>query len=186
MIVKTYYDGGHVIVFDTANMTESLPQPGNLLTNYSIDLDDVNGERLWLSSYYYECSEHYRETVGPKGLPVGRRRDGWSFLIADDEDMKTLARVTVDGEDVLVRVAGALVDATALRHAYDVAEDIVPKAIKAHRHLAAMLASEPGIDIELEACNRMGFPFETFRTIRNSEPAEDGTAQIDRGLFAAD
>ena len=78
MIVKTYYDGGHVVVFDTANMTESLPQPGNLLTN------------------------------------------------------------------------------------------------------------ETGIDIELEACNRMGFPFETFRTIRNSEPAEDGTAQIDRGLFAAD
>ncbi|MBQ9042130.1 MAG: hypothetical protein IJ111_04875 [Eggerthellaceae bacterium] len=183
MIVKTYYEGGHIVVFDTDHMTESMPQKGNMLTNYSIDLDDVNGERLWLSTYYYEANDQYRDTIGPKGLPVARRRDGWSFLIADDEDMKKLTRVTVDGEDALVRVAGALVDATALRHAYDVAEDIIPKAVKAHRHLVAALANEPGIDIEVEACNRMGFPYETFQAVRRYEPAEEAQDDIDRDLF---
>ena len=183
MIIKTYYEGGHVVVFDAENMTESLPQPGNLLTNYSIDLDDVNGERLWLSVYYYEASEPYRETVGPKGLPVARRRDGWSFLIADDEDMKTLTRVKVDDDDVLIRVAGELVDATALLHAYDVAEDIAPKAIAAHRFLLKMLGSEPGVDVEAEACTRMGFPYDTYQVVRRTQPTPDGQQASDRDLF---
>ena len=170
MIVKTYYEGGHIVVFDTDHMTESLPQKGNLLTNHSIDLDDVNGERIWLSTYYYEANEQYRDIVGPKGLPVARRRDGWSFLIVDDEDIKTLNRVTVDDETVLVRIADDIVDVSALHWAFDVADDIVPMAIAAHRHLSALLASEPGIDVELEACNRMGFPLETFLAITRIEP----------------
>lgn len=183
MIVKTYYEGGHIVVFDTDRKTESLPQSGNLLTNYSIDLDDVNGERLWLSSYYYEANDQYRDTIGPKGLPVARRRDGWSFLIADDEDMKTLTRVTVDGENVLVRVEGSLVDVTALRHAYETARDIIPKAEAAHSFLVSRLANEPGVDIEVEACNRMGFPFETFQAVRRCEPADAKPAGTDRDLF---
>lgn len=184
MIVKTYYEGGHVVVFDTDHMTEGLPQKGNLLTNHSIDLDDVNGERIWLSTYYYEAAEQYRDTVGPKGLSVARRRDGWSFLLVDDEDIKTLNRVTVDDETVLMRVAGAIVDVTALHWAFDVADDIVPMAIAAHRHLSALLANEPGIDVELAACNLMGFPHETFRAVTRSEPADDSAGGDEaRDLF---
>lgn len=169
MIIKTYYKGGNINVFDTDHMTESQPQKGNLLTNYSIDLDDANGERIWLSSYYYEAAEQYRETIGPKGLPVARRRDGWSFLLVDDADMKTLNRVTVDDETALMRVAGDMVDVSALRWAFDVANDIGPMAITAHEHLAALLAREPGIDIELAACNLMGFSYEAFRAISQAQ-----------------
>ena len=183
MIVKTYYEGGHVDVFDTDRKTENLPQSGNLLTNYSLDIDKVKGGRLWMSSYYYEANEQYKDTVGPSGLPVARRRDGWSFLLADDEDMKRLVRVTVDGENVLMRVAGELVYMTDLRHAYDVSEDVIPKADKAHGFLLTLLKGEPGIDIERESCNRMGFSYETYRAIRRTQPAADAQAESNRDLF---
>lgn len=64
----------------------------------ALDLSDVNGESLWLCSYYYEAAQAYKDEKGPKGLPVARRRDGWSFLLADAEDMQRLNRVTLGGE----------------------------------------------------------------------------------------
>ena len=57
MIVKAYYSGGRIDVFDIDRMTDGVPQPGNLLTNYTLDLSDVNGESLWLCSYYYEAAQ---------------------------------------------------------------------------------------------------------------------------------
>ncbi len=132
MIVKAYYSGGRIDVFDTDRMTDGVPQPGNLLTNYTLDLADVNGESLWLCSYYYEAAEAYKEEPGPKGFPVARRRDGWSFLIADAEDLQRLNRVTLDGETVLVQIAGELVDATALAWAHDVIEKYGPMASSAY------------------------------------------------------
>lgn len=92
MIVKAYYSGGRIDVFDTDRMTDGVPQPGNLLTNYALDLSDVNGESLWLCSYYYEAAQAYKDEKGPKGLPVARRRDGWSFLpparLSDDDSAR--------------------------------------------------------------------------------------------------
>lgn len=127
MIVKAYYSGGRIDVFDTDRMTDGVPQPGNLLTNYALDLSDVNGESLWLRSYYYEAADAYKDELGPKGLPVARRRDGWSFLLADAEDMQRLNRVTLDGETVLVQIAGELVDAAALTWALEVADVFMPQ-----------------------------------------------------------
>ncbi len=185
MIVKTYYKSGHIDVFDTDHMTESLPQKGNLLTNHSIELDDVKGGRIWLSTYYYESAEQYKETIGPKGLPVARRRDGWSFLLVDDEDMKTLNRVTVDDETVLVRVAGEIVNVAKLHWVFDMADDIIPMAITAHRWLSAQLLDEQGTDAEVEACELIGFPYETFRALTKSEPSEEAKqpAVTPRNLF---
>lgn len=40
-------------------MTDGMLQTGNLLTNYALDLADVNGESLWLCSYYYEATEAF-------------------------------------------------------------------------------------------------------------------------------
>ena len=126
MIVKAYYSGGRIDVFDTDRMTDGTPQPGNLLTNYTLDLADVNGESLWLCYYYYEAADIYRDELGPKGLPVARRRDGWSFLIADADDLQRLNRVTMDGETVLIQIADELVDAVQLSWAYDVVEEHIP------------------------------------------------------------
>lgn len=138
MIVKAYYSGGRIDVFDTDRMIDSVPQPGNLLTNYTLDLADVNGESLWLCSYYYEAAEAYKGEPGPKGLPVARRRDGWSFLIADADDLQSLNRVTLDGETVLIQIAGELVDAAALAWAYDCATTYSSWAENAYRFLGDM------------------------------------------------
>lgn len=137
MIVKAYYSGGRIDVFDTDRMTDGIPQSGNLLTNYTIDLADVGGESLWLCSYYYEAADAYKEEPGPKGLPVARRRDGWSFLIADADDLQKLNRVTLDGETVLIQIAGELVDASALSWASEVADVLVPRIAQSPRLLEA-------------------------------------------------
>ncbi len=135
MIVKAYYSGGRIDVFDTDRMTDGVPQPGNLLTNYTLDLSDVNGESLWLCSYYYEAAQAYKDEKGPKGLPVARRRDGWSFLLADAEDMQRLNRVTVDGETVLAQIAGELVDVSALMWASEVTDVLAPQIVQFQRLL---------------------------------------------------
>lgn len=135
MIVKAYYSGGRIDVFDTDRMTDGVPQPGNLLTNYTLDLSDVNGESLWLCSYYYVAAQAYKDEKGPKGLPVARRRDGWSFLLADAEDMQRLNRVTVDGETVLAQIAGELVDVSALMWASEVADVLAPQIVQFQRLL---------------------------------------------------
>ena len=129
MIVKAYYSGGRIDVFDTDRMTDGVPQPGTL------DLSDVNGESLWLCSYYYEAAQAYKDEKGPKDLPVARRRDGWSFLLADTEDMQRLNRVTLDGETVLVQMAGELVDVSALSWASEVADVLAPQIIQFQRLL---------------------------------------------------
>ena len=135
MIVKAYYSGGRIDVFDTDRMTDGVPQPGNLLTNYTLDLSDVNGESLWLCSHYYEAAQAYKDEKGPKGLPVARRRDGWSFLLADAEDMQRLNRVTLDGETVLAQIAGELVDVSALMWASEVADVLAPQIVQFQRLL---------------------------------------------------
>lgn len=168
MIVKAYYSGGRVDVFDTDRMTDGVPQPGNLLTNYALDLSDVNGESLWLCSYYYEAAQAYKDEKGPKGLPVARRRDGWSFLLADAEDMQRLNRVTVDGETVLVQIAGELVDVSALSWASEVADVLAPQIAQFHRLLEStgaervedlgIPASVLGEATNLDVCRREKMP----------------------------
>lgn len=123
MVLKAYYSGGRIDVFDTDHHVDAVPQRGSLLANYTLDLSDVARDGLWLRSYYHEAADAYRGEPGPTGLPVARRRDGWSFLIADADDLDRLNRLTVDGETILARVAGELVDITALAWAYDASEE---------------------------------------------------------------
>ena len=168
MIVKAYYAGGRIDVFDTDRMTDGVPQPGNLLTNYTLDLADVNGESLWLCSYYYEAAQAYRGEPGPKVLPVARRRAGWSFLIADADDMRRLNRVTMDGETVLIQVEGELVDATALSWAYEVAEEYGPKIMLVYKRLSERTLSEGDFE------SLTGIPVSIIRALSFSIEDENG------------
>ena len=165
MIVKAYYSSGRIDVFDTDRMTDGVPQPGNLLTNYTIDLSDVNGESLWLCPYYYEAAQAYRDEKGPKGLPVARRRDSWSFLIADAEDMKRLNRVTVDGETVLAQMAGELVDVSALSWASEMADALAPQVVQFQHLLDATSA---------DRVEKLGIPVAALRGIVSSGGWEEG------------
>ena len=141
MIIKVYFAGGRIDVFDTDRMTDSIPQPGNLLTNYTLDLSDVGEECLWSRSYYYETADAYKGEPGPTGLPIARRRDGWSFLIADEEDLKALNRLAVDGETVLIQIDGELVDSTTLSWAYDIVSNYIPMASIVYKNSRYFLES---------------------------------------------
>lgn len=68
--------------------------------------------------------------------------------------MQGLNRVTMDGETVLIQVEGELVDAAALSWAYDVAEDIVPKA---NASLGFSINHNPDNPVS-RVCEVMGFP----------------------------
>lgn len=173
MIIKAYYSGGRIDVFDTDRMTDGIPQPGNLLTNYSLDLADVNGESLWLCTYYYEAAEAYKDELGPKGLPIARRRDGWSFLIADADDLQRLNRVTLDGETVLIQIAGELVDATALTWACDCAEEYPYKAVAAHRFLSSINDTE-------DPLMHMGISAQGFAAMMNAKGDEGDIGPLPR------
>lgn len=172
MIVKSYYSGGRMDVFDTDRMTDGIPQSGNLLTNYTLDLSDVNGESLWLCSYYYEAAPAYKNEKGPKGLPVARRRDGWSFLIADAEDMQKLNRVTLDGETVLIQIAGELVDTAALAWACDCAEAYAPKAIAALEYLSKVAC---GDELEAGAFELIGLSPDVYSLISSTVGCDDAS-----------
>ena len=164
MILKAYYSGGRIDVFDTDQLIDCVPQSNNLLTNYTLDLADVNGESLWLRSYYYEAAQAYKDEMAPKDLSVARRRDGWRFLIADVEDLQRLNRLTVDGETVLVKMAEELVDIAALRWAYDIAEEYAFMAVAAHKWLASQDYCGTGIS-ETDICASFGLSPQLYARI---------------------
>ena len=159
MIIKAYYAGGRIDVFDTDRMTDGIPQPGNLLTNYTLDLSDVGEECLWLRSYYYETADAYKDEIGPAGLPMARRRDGWSFLVADEEDLKSLNCLTVDGETVLAHIADNLVDVSTLAWAYEICDRISPQIAQCNRIMEAVGA---------EKSEDIGIPIDVLQKVTRS------------------
>lgn len=123
MVLKAYYSGGRIDVFDTDHHVDAVPQKGNPLANYTLDLSDVARDGLWLRSYYHEAADAYRggawadgPSRGPKArwveLPHCRRRRPGSPQPSDR-----------GWETILARVAGELVDVTALAWAYDASKE---------------------------------------------------------------
>lgn len=170
MLVKTYYSTGHLDVFDTATLTDSLLFKGSVLTDYALEVSDARGGKaLWLDLFYYEAAEAYKGDANPHGLPVARRRDGWSCVIADEEDLKTLLKVSVDGEDVLLRQGDEFVDALRLKAASDAAWRTNPAAVATHDYY---LAADDGCD----PCEAVGY----------SEGAYERVAAMQRRASAPD
>lgn len=165
MIVKTFYGNGHFDVFDTDHLTDSSLFPGNALTNFSFNLEDLGARRLWLNLYYYEVADTYREDTGPCGLPVARRRDGWSFLLVDDDDIDGLTKVMADGQVVVFRQGDCLIDGIAYDYASDIACELNPQSVRTHDYLARVLGPEN----EQVICERMGYPPEAYAEVAEME-----------------
>lgn len=163
MIIKTYYDDGHTDTFDTDHLTDASVLPGNLLTNWSLDVQDAEGDlkTLVLSLYWHPVSTAGDMPVGPKGLPIARRRDGWSFVVADSEDLPHLTMAKADGEVVLLRAGGELVDCNRLAHVSRISESFARQAVSAHDYL---LLSAPEATEE-EICSKIGMTPNAYRNI---------------------
>lgn len=169
MVVKTYYSTGKVDVFDTQTMTDSSVFPGNVLTNYALDMRDAEGGRaLWLDIYYYEIPNGSEALNGPRGIPAAIRRDGCSCILADAQDLATLQRVTVDGTDALMRVGEGFADCLKLEVQSDLAYTVVPKATSTYAWLRAAEKGERETD-GVGLCERIGFTETTIEKVLEME-----------------
>lgn len=126
----------------------------------------LKGKGVWVRMYWYEAADAYRDVVDGAGLPIARRRDGWSFLVADPGAADVLDWFTFDGEIVLERMAGRLVDAVRMMRAYNAAEDLGPRTVAAHAHLEALMG-----DSDEAICSRMGMDAATWRVVDSAQAA---------------
>lgn len=163
MILKTYYDTGHTDTFDSDHLTDASMLRGNLLTNWSLDIGDVRGDDgcLILSLYWYPVTGVGEMPDGPKDLPIARRREGWSFVVADSDDLHHLAMVKADGEVVLLRAGGELVDCNRLAHVSRISESFASQIVSAHTWL--LLASPESTESEI--CSTLGMSPDAYEAI---------------------
>lgn len=131
----------------------------------------LKGKGVWVRMYWYEAAGAYRDVVDGAGLPIARRRDGWSFLVADPGDVGVLDRIMLDGEIVLERMAGRLVDAARMMRACDATEDLGPRTVAVHAHLEALMGDGAGGDPDEAICARMGMDAATWRAVGAAQAA---------------
>lgn len=99
-------------------------------------------------------SQTFGEVTDEDGLPVARRRDGWSFLVAAPIDLAELERM-----------GKKLVDAAALIRTYDDAEDLGPRVVAAHGYLDALIGDFGFGDPEDLVRYKMGMSKESYRAV---------------------
>lgn len=111
MIVKITYDDKRLDVFDTSTFTQATPLgKQNMLTNFEVRFDDMTFDGLWLAAHSYLADEAFKKEATEGEVPVARRTKGWRFLLASSEELDHVELVVVDGEAIVKRVLGELVD----------------------------------------------------------------------------
>lgn len=116
MIVKITYDDQRLDIFDTAAFTASVPFGKDcLLANFEVRFDLLGDDGLWVAAHSYQADKSVRQEEG--SIPVARRKRGWRFLLATAEELEHVELVVVDGEAIIKRVLGELVDLQAFDEA---------------------------------------------------------------------
>lgn len=109
MIVKITYDDQRLDVFDTSIFTAAHPLgKSNMLTNFEVRFDTIGDGGLWLAAHSYQSDEG----IAPEqdDIPVARRTKGWRFLLSSAEELEHVELVVIDGEAIMKRVFGHLID----------------------------------------------------------------------------
>lgn len=105
--------GGSIEVFDTDRFTEAQPFSGkSMLADFVLDYKDVEKRGLWLCCHCYAANDAYR--ADGDDVPEARREKGWRFQLATPKEAAAIESVSLDGEAVLARLFGELVDATKI------------------------------------------------------------------------
>lgn len=116
MKIEMAYRNGRIDVFDTMSFTAPSPLgKGNALTNFELRFDELGETGLWLAAHHYDADPSYAEDRPESETPVARRRRGWRFLLAEASEVAELESVAVDGEVVLARILGEMVDVAQLK-----------------------------------------------------------------------
>lgn len=110
------YRSGRIDVFDTMPFTAPSPlRKENALTNFEARFDELGETGLWLAAHHYDADPSYAEDCPESETPVARRRRGWRFLLAEASEVAELESVAMDGEVVLARILGEMVDVAQLK-----------------------------------------------------------------------
>lgn len=111
MIVKITYDDKRLDVFDTNCFTCPAPLgKQNMLTNFEVRFDEMGTEGLWLAAHSYRVDDSLAREAEDEEVPTARRKKGWQFLLSSSEELEHVELVVVDGEAIIKRVCGELVD----------------------------------------------------------------------------
>lgn len=111
MIVKITYDDQRMDVFDTNTYTCPAPLgKQNMLTNFEVRFDDMGSDGLWLAAHSYRIDDAQAREAEEAEVPIARRKKGWRFLLSSAEELEHVELVVVDGEAIMKRVCGELID----------------------------------------------------------------------------
>lgn len=115
MKIEMAYRNGKVDAFDTMSFTAPSPlEKGNALTNFELRFDELGKRDCGLPSVIMTSTPQApRNALATKR--VARRRRGWRFLLAEASEVAELESVAMDGEGVLARILGEMVDMAQLK-----------------------------------------------------------------------
>lgn len=177
MKLKLLYDSLRIEVFDTSELTEKKALGDrNLLTNYELRMDQIDGDRLWLEMFWYDASSKVRSDNPDGSMATARRTNGWRFLLADPEDMWHLMAVYLDDMLVIWRESGELVFGAlfklreALYYSDEKTASVSRRAVFLHDY---MKRKHPEIADDPEAvCAEIGYPLAAYNAMARVEATD--------------
>lgn len=111
MKIQIRYSNNRLDIFDTDTFTKAEPFDGaSMLTNFELRVDQVGRTGLWLTAHYYDASQQYSQQAEDGETPAAHRKRGWRFLLAESGELAAIESVSIDGNTVMLRIAGELVD----------------------------------------------------------------------------
>lgn len=183
MRVQIRYDNNRLDIFDTASFTRPEPFDGaNMLTNFEVRVDALGNTGLWLMAHFYDAVDGSAKQAKDDEVPIGRRKRGWRFLLAEAAELPCIESVSIDGQMTLMRVAGELADMVRFEQMCELwlppatGEGIAKRAVRLFDTLCTAFPEDSANESEI--ARRCGFSQEAIdelreRTVVDIEPSED-------------
>lgn len=173
MRIRIAYENGRIDFFDTAKLVAAEPfGRANVMTELSLRLDISDTEGICLDIDYDEMGA----ADGDGGEPYASRMRGCRVCLAEPADLEKMESAAVDGELVMWRQGGKLVDGVAFEQAKRLWYSGVPYAsdsYKACRIYEYLEAARPDLAQSPERlCALFGYPLEAFAEARRYESAQ--------------
>ena len=178
MKIHIRYENNRLDIFDTDSFTKAEPFDGSsMLTNFEVRMDTLGNTGLWLMVHHYDASEAYSKEAASSETPVARRKRGWRFLLAESSELDEIESVAIDGQPILMRVAGELADMVRFEQMCSLWLSDPAQSCIAERALALydrLCIAYGDISADSKAISRMcGFSSEALDELRDMVPQED-------------
>lgn len=175
MKIRIRYDNDRLDIFDTDSFTKSEPFDGAcMLTNFEVRMDTLGNTGLWLMVHRYDTGDAYSKDVASTETPVARRKRGWRFLLAEESELSSIECVSIDGEPILLRIAGELADMVRFEQMCSIWLEGGSGGSVAQRVLDlydALCFAYPNMAADGKAISRMcGFSADAVEALRNMLP----------------